>query len=489
MMTLLNKIRVNINFKKIALCIITLVIHLSVARGQSLDLCLQHLINQDYHKADSCIQQIQNKPLKAYLQHYLLFISQATGNDNYEHYTNSFDAIADKIKESINYDEHCLAYLSEIYLQKGIVEFRNNNYISAITAFSKAHNYWEDSEDEHPELKENLKLRGIFNLLISKIPNSYTQLAGWFGLSGDNKTGLKTLHQYYNTPSLNKGQKLEALLYLGFAQLKFDENNDNTRQLILSELHNEHPEIIRSVIIRCAFKIKEPRLCNEWLYADGSINFMPLLYLKGKYFTLINDYRAPGILKEFLNRNQSEQFVADAYRYLSWYYFLQNDLELYKQYNKTVQTLKSFPTWEDKQAHFESTLAELPDTILLKSRLLFDMGDFQQCLDKLSESKPDNLKNLHNQTEFYYRKGRCYQMLQQYNLAEINFTEAIKINDNSIRYFAPYSALCAARINMSSGNIQKAEHFISEAHRLNKYENKSSINQEIKELENQLKKL
>lgn len=447
---------------------------------------LKALFELNFDKANSEAEKVTNTKKRAYLNHYRLFLSKIINNDTIYDYTKIFESVSDTLLNTNNPLDNSLAYLSELHLQKGIIDYANNNKWSAIRSFAKAYSYWQKSEKEHPELIENLKLKGIFNLLMGSLPDPYANWAEWFGYTGDVTIGFNALKQYYKHVKNAPGYQQEALLFLGFSYLKFTEDEEQIKVFIEQEITTNHPPFIQAILIRCAFKIRKPHLCNKWLTSSENSQYAALIYLKGKYAFLNEKSNATDFFNAFLNKKKGHQFKADAMRYLSWYYFLQGDTVSFLRYQQTINTLHHFPTWEDKQAKYESQLEEIPNIFLLKSRFFFDRGDYNQALNILLDNQLQIILKNNLQIEFYYRMGRCYQLLHNTILAEENYVLCMHVADENKRYFGPYAAIYAAQINANKKQNEKAKYYLQEALRLNNGEQESSVQQKVQLLSEQL---
>jgi hypothetical protein len=394
-------------------------------------------------------------------------------------YIDTFNEIINTL--SVSDSKHSFVYLSEIYLQRGILEYQQNNKLAAIRAFSKAHSYWQKSENNYPDIEENLKMKGIFNLLIAHLPLPYKNWVNWVGFNGDTNVGLQTLEKYHQNQILTSGTGMEATLYLAFGYLKFGDNFDQIKSFVKQNTQSYSPEFLQSIIIRCAFKIQNPNLCSYWLNEEATANFGPLQYLKGKYATQMNNAKTISILNHFLKMDDIN-FKADAYRYLSWYFLLHNDTANYLKYQDEIKKLKGFPTSEDRQSLYETQINKIPNIILIQARLLFDKGNYRHCINYLSDNS-EAIKSKNDQTEYYYRLGRCYQMQDDDSRAIQNFDLAILQGLQSSRYFAPYAAIYNAKFFLKKKNTELAKQYLSKASKLNNAEYKYSIQQEIKKIE------
>ncbi len=442
--------------------------------GENENDCLADLLKLNLKEAKANIDQLHNIGNKLYYQHYYLFMLQMVYHIPYDAQKEISDELYDLISK-IKLPDYQLA---EIHLQKGIIDYTNDKFYSAVKAFNTAYNYWKQSEKEFPEDINNLKLKGIFNLLLAHLPLPYKNWAEWFGFKGNATTGFDALYKYYNFEK-TQGKSLEAKLYLSFAMLKFMDNDTEIEDFLQKESSVDNPDFIKAILIRCAFKIRKPALFDSWFQSTRPYSYSVLHYLKGKYLTQNFDKKSIPELSSFIKDQKDNTFKADAYRYLSWAYLLNNNTKEYNTNQQKIKTLDNFPSWEDKQALYESNLGHTQNLTILKSRLLFDKGDYDNCIKILTDRKNLFKESHEYNVEYFYRLGRAYQMKQLYNISIKYFNKAIELHKESTRYFAPESAINIAKLEISRDNYDEAKKALEVAKKINNGENKSSINQNI----------
>lgn len=459
-----------------------------LTRSQNMDTAFQRsfhaVLNGNNISNDSIA--IECSPAeKAYLMHYHLFLHEMINSTFPNNYGEQLKSINDSLNKYSETEERTWAFLSEIYLQKGIMEYVANKQSDAILSLFKGYRYWQKSEREHPKLISNLKLSGIFNLLMSNMPQPYNRWAGWIGFSGDSQKGFAALNSYLKTSEKSIGYEQDAVVYLAFSYLKLEASDKEIEKLIQNTQASRLTPLAQFALTRCAFKIRKPSLALPWFTDSTTLAFLPMVYLKGKYQVLSFDKKAEYTLLEYIKKNQSGQFVADAHRYLSWHYFLKDDEAAYQQQQKLISNLKSYPTWEDRQAKFENSLNSQLHKALLQSRILFDAGKYKNAVDTLTVHQA-SIKGAAQNIELRYRLGRCYQMIDQKARAIFHYSEVIKMGDNDQRYFAPYAALYTAELYLIENPVT-AKFYLDEAKRLNNGEHKADITRRIDLLQQQFK--
>ena len=435
-----------------------LLVNIVLCHGQSPDSAFEKalfsLLSLHSNQTDSLIAKTTVSE-KAYFKHYQLFLNQMACDSMYPEEDKYFKETIAVLKNNSKHEERTSVFLSEVCLQHGIMAFQSGNYFNAVTHFIKSHQYWQDSERQNPHLSLNLKLKGIFNLLMSNMPAPYKTWAGWVGFSGDNNVGFHCLKEYLVKTESWQGSHQEALIYLAFAHLKFSTNDKETLAFIEEHSDELLLPITTAVFTRCAFKIRKPELAAQWMEGIDE-NFLATYYLKGKLAVLNHDSLAVRHLQNYIAKKKSGQFVADAYRYLSWQKCLEGDSISYKNLQDSITHLKQYPTWEDKQAKYESQLQAIPNSSLLSARIWFDAGKYNKAKDVLLAVRSPLSFSTTNQVELQYRLGRCYHMLQDTIKATFHYSQAVALGDEDKRYFAPYAALYNAGFYLRNNPVKPA---------------------------------
>jgi tetratricopeptide (TPR) repeat protein len=93
---------------------------------------------------------------------------------------------------------------------------------------------------------------------------------------------------------------------------------------------------------------------------------------------------------------------------------------------------------------------------LLKARLLSDGGYQTQAITILTGKTSNDFENEADKTEFAYRLGRIYDLLEQHDNAIKFYKSAIEKGSNQPEYFAAKAALLAGNIYENKGQYAKA---------------------------------
>ncbi len=188
---------------------------------------------------------------------------------------------------------------------------------------------------------------------------------------------------------------------------------------------------------------------------NGGLSFCYLYYLKAEALTNLNKPSENGF-QHFLNCSKGKHFKHAAIRRIAWQHLLQGNTVQYQNNMRRIIALGDAKSEEDKQAVLEASSKQIPDTNLLRARLLFDGGKFNQSISRLL-SLPMKGKNLAFISERAYRLGRSYQLLNKNDVAISWFYIAINSGANLSEYFAASAAYNSGKIFIAQGKLQDAK--------------------------------
>ena len=135
---------------------------------------------------------------------------------------------------------------------------------------------------------------------------------------------------------------------------------------------------------------------------------------------------------------------------------------------------------KDKQAITDAA-SGMPNTDLLKARLLFDGGYLNRALATFAGKSAADYNGIKDRTEFYYRLGRIYDGMGRDETALGYYQNAINIGKNARYYFASNAALQMGKIYSKLKDNDKAKAYYSMAMNMKDHEFKNSISNEAKQ--------
>jgi len=117
--------------------------------------------------------------------------------------------------------------------------------------------------------------------------------------------------------------------------------------------------------------------------------------------------------------------------------------------------------------------------LLIKVRMQYDGGYYQEALDLLQKEKPTFEKEIF-QIEFDYRLGRIQQQLKNTTLAIRSYQKTVKAGEDLPEYFACNAALQIGIIYEQLNDCVKAREWFGRCTDIKPKEYKASIHQKAK---------
>jgi tetratricopeptide (TPR) repeat protein len=163
-------------------------------------------------------------------------------------------------------------------------------------------------------------------------------------------------------------------------------------------------------------------------------------------------------IKNFEGRN----YVKSCLQKMSWYYVLQGNLSKARELQMLIKTKSKSVNEEDRLAD-QYALKPLPNSDLLKMRLLYDGGDFTGAANAAKAINPKTLANSNLKAEFCYRQGRIYEKMGN-NKVALKYYEACSLfAKNSTEYYGAYACIYLGDYYLELKEMDNAERFYQQA--------------------------
>jgi tetratricopeptide (TPR) repeat protein len=212
--------------------------------------------------------------------------------------------------------------------------------------------------------------------------------------------------------------------------------------------------------------------------------FFPFYYLD--YLTGIAKLRrldkdASKYLYIYVSNFKGINYIKDTYQKIAWHNYVHGNTELYKSNLKKVLKYGNTIVDGDKQAEREAEGNILPNFHLLRGRLLFDGGYYEEAIREMTANTSENfLKDTRDTLEFTYRIGRIYHEWGKTDEAIKNYKETIRLGSESAYYYAANAALKLGNIYEDQKDYNNAIHYYKAAQNMKNEEYRNSINQKAK---------
>lgn len=430
-----------------------------------------------------------------YLENYIAFFQLFIG-ENKQDYEDMQKILSLRIAKLVQSDKSSPYYkycLADVYLQWAFIHVKFGDYVTAAYEINKAYGLLESNKKQYPGFLPNQKGLGLVHALVGSIPDNYKWLTSIIGMSGSVEQGISELEAVFelSVTSPEYGYlKVEALFMLTFLKMNLQSGPERYTQLQSMYVKVKSDKIFNSpLMLYCraivALKSNEAKqaelVLQLYKQEEGQYPFYYLDYLMGlsKFYRL--DMKAANYFVYFLNNYKGKSFIQSSYQKLAWAYLLMGKKDRYKQYMQEV--LKHGPAQidEDKQAETEAKKGIEPNLFLLKARLLFDGGFFEQAHSVLTSSVAVlSLNSEKEKLEQLYRLGRIFHGWNKPNEAILYYNKTIDKGKESIHYYAANAALELGYIYEKQKKFRQAVYYFTLSTRMKNEEYRTSINQKAK---------
>lgn len=416
---------------------------------------------------------------------YLYLLTSGNKNE-YEKFKGRKSARIDAIKNNDKNSPYYLFAQAEIYLQSGMIKAKFGDYMSSTYDFIKAKGLLTENNEKFKDFLPNQKSLGLIEVIFGAIPSNLKVVANFLGVQGNTTTGNKKLERFRVQIANSKFSYYndEAVFLLCFTHI--DVLHDRNSYSYLAPLLDSMKDGLLKAYLQgyTAFKTGHADAAIKFIEAAPKASHyadVPLMdYLLGNAKLCRMDSDANVYLAKFVNETLSSNYIKDTYQKLAYYYLLRNNLPKYNYYLALVRTKGSATDEKDKQALKEANDVK-PDISLLRARLYFDGGYYNNALMQLKSVQANDLKNPRDNIELYYRFGRTYDLMNNFDDALLNYQRTINMGKKQTYYFAANSALNSGIIYEHKKDYKKAADYYNMALQMKNHEYQNSIDTQAKE--------
>jgi hypothetical protein len=425
-----------------------------------------------------------------YLENYIDFLTIFIGEDEllFHELEDNKSTRINRIKELSDTSAYKKYMLGNIHLQWAVARLKFKEYFTAAIEINKAYRLLEKNSEEFPNFVPNNISLGVLHIMIGMIPEKYHWILNLVSMEGSVVEGREELTMVLEQSNQNETYnylKAETLFYLGFVDVNL---NTNPEQLgfILAELEqNKHNNLLLSylsvnILMRTGQNDKALSALNETAAMEGYFPFFYLDYLSGEcHLRKLENSLAIENYQYFLKNFSGRNYIKDAWRKSAWAYLIDADTTNYFLCMNEVISLGYTDVDVDKEALKEAESGKVPNTGLLRARLLFDGGYYHKTDSILTEMDTAVLA-FEESVERTYRLGRSAQK-QGNTEKSIDFYKITIENGSELdRYFAGNSALKLGEIYESEGDHKMAEFYFQLCTNLDFDEYENSIHSKAK---------
>jgi hypothetical protein len=339
---------------------------------------------------------------------------------------------------------------AEILFQTGLAQVKFGTRINGVYKMLSSYKRIKAHRQEYPNFWQNQKLTGMFNIILNNIPPFLRWAADIFGFNGDSVLGMYQLQQYGNKAIDIPGLAEESVIMNNLGYLLTRQEEEAFRFMAGQDKKILDVTLVKYLYSNSAsFAYRNDltiKLLSEIHPDKLQVSFYAIPYSLGRCKLNHLDKDAKVYLETFLNDYSVVDYKKAACNRLSYCYLLEGNLEKYEEYRAKVAVIGQDLRDRDREAILESSDLLIPHTGLLKARLLCDGGYFNKADSVMKSINPNSLNQPAYQLEYYYRKGRIFQLTGQPTLAIDEYNQAFDMGKTLPYTFATRSALQLGKI-------------------------------------------
>jgi len=454
------------------------------AYGQLLDL--------EFAKAEVTLQKIKEADSENLMAAYLddlqdfLFIVVTEDEDEYEKRKDLRSGRINRLEKGPSESPYRLLSIGEVHLHWAFSMMRFGDYLSGARQINKAFHVLEKNVELYPDFLPTYKSMGLLHTLIGTVPDNYRWATRLMGVDGTIEQGIGEMEMVVEKSIGNTkldNLRKETLFLLSFLHLNLL-NDEKALSRIGSFLNAEHGPLMdfaKASVTKKAGRSDEAIEIIETSILQRPDAFPYLHFLLGELKLARMDADADRSLEYYIKTFRGKSYLKSAKQKLAWHALLvASDKTKYEKWIARIPENGSTMLDEDKaaQAEFESGI--VPNQTLLKARLQFDGGYYEEALKTLVNSDNKAIETAEEELEFTYRIGRIHNSWGHLQEAIRYYEMTISKGSNSKRYYAANASLQLGMIYESLGQNDKALTAFRKCSSFNNSEYKNSINQKAK---------
>lgn len=390
----------------------------------------------------------------------------------------------DRIKKCHSNSPYTRYAQAEIHLHWAFCQLLQHEIVSSALAFKAAYNLLDENASLFPDFALNAKDLGMLKAMVGTIPDSYSWVLNLIGMKGNYSAGVRELENFILSHKNQKELLLEiqtGTYYYIILQLNF--GNKNACWQFCEAHTQDYQSNLLSTYLRSYTALKTGN-SNESInvirnkpVGKDLAPFPVLDYVMGIALQNTLDDDALIYFKKYVSFSKGKNLIKDSYRRMAWSSLLLNNMSDYYTYKEMAITYGVAYSDEDKSALRECKQEEVPQVSLLRCRLLYDGGNYNNALALLLSHDVNSYSTIEHRLEYHYRLGRIYAELKQYNEAIKQFDWVINNSQHVNLYFAPMSCLQLGVIYENQGKKNTAITYYSKVQQYKNYEYRNGISQ------------
>ncbi len=426
-----------------------------------------------------------------YLENYINFLRVFIGENLkvFDALSEDFEMHYGRVENLSDTGRYKNLLLANMNLQQAFVRLKFGQYFSAAWEINRAYRMLTENVERFPDFIPNYITMGVLHVMIGLVPDKYGWMLKIISMKGSVEQGKAEIYRVLDNTTKNSPNAYlhdEALFYLGFIELNLSPDRKALDKLLIYLDRTDNKNLLMGFLktdihIRYGQNNLALKQLNSLPQSSDYFPFYYLRYLKGGcYLRKLETDSAAISFRYFLKDFKGMNYIKDAWRKRAWAALLQNKTKRYQQLMDSAKVYGTTRVGADQEALEEANSGLIPNTNLLRARLLFDGGYYVRAKTTL-----DTMNTVHltkdGLIERVYRYARIAHRQKNISLAKKEYRRTLIIGNLSQRYFAANAALKLGEIYESEDSLTLAKSFYEKCLDLNFDEYKNSIRGKAKE--------
>jgi hypothetical protein len=310
--------------------------------------------------------------------HSLLWLSKP----GVEGYITKSDYWHSKLEDDRRTDPMAIAARTEISIYQAVLASQISDYKGSATSLMKAYKTFTKTS---PGMRQGDidKISGIMGVLFKQVPDQAYKFLKVAGIRPSLLSGYQGLEKYYRESPKGSADRTEAFLLMITALKEFSTDPGASWKFTREsrgEFENNWLARYQAAMgaLKAGQTLESIRMLE--LPAGAAAPFPTWNYQLGRCYQFVLDPRSDQCFTRFLNTPGVDAYRHAASLRLGWNYILRNDARGAEKSFAQVKALPEAFTTFDKQALREASGVSLPESNLLRIRILYDGGSYMACL-------------------------------------------------------------------------------------------------------------
>lgn len=372
-----------------------------------------------------------------------------------------------------------------VYLHWAIVNVRFGEQYSAAMNFRRSFALLKENQRRFPQFEYNQPFAGLEEAVVGSLPGSYKWLAALFGMKGSVKGGTEKLAKFVSSHKAGDLMYSETVLYYLYTRFYLLTQQKEVWEYLASPQFSTRNNLLHTFVkANLAIDARHSDAAIETLTAAARepdysqypiFDYQMAMALFNKTDTSCNIY-----FRQYLAKNKSDLYIKDSWQKMALARYVEGNMAMAEFCRQQIKLHGTTRIDADKQAQKFAESNRWPLKQLLQARLLIEGGYYNRASGILGSIDTNMLLNPADKAEYFFRNGRIYEELAQYNNALEQYQHSINVGKDRHEQFAARAALHMGKVYEHTGNTTKALNSYRQCLDMPAHDFQNSIDQQAK---------